>query len=239
MDKTVNVFGCSHTYGTGLDDCGLTEPWKDNSTTSWPYYIFDQEQIANYSFNGCSNDTIALRLIRHTTKENIVIIMFTYPERMHYIRDGYNFVISPTYCDAISENGNENWVGKQLAEKHSEKNKRFIIDNFDDNFIEINFLKNILLCQYFCVSNQIEYYFTMVNKREKTVMRQSLEQYRDSLYNSINWSKIFLVENKYGYCDYAKTINAEYGNDNAHYGADYHKLFGNLFLDWINLKKKV
>lgn len=239
MDKIVNVFGDSHTYGNGLDDCGLIEPWRQHSTKSWAYYMFPKEQIANYSYPGCSNDTISLRLIRHTTKQNIVMIMFTYPERIHFVKNGYNFLVSPTNCSSISESGNENLIAKQLAEKHSEANKKLIVDNFDDNFMEIQFLKNILLCQYFCESNQIEYYFTLVNHRLKTEMRQSLEKYRDSLFESINWSNIFLVDNKYGFTDYAEKVDADYGNDNAHYGHDYHKLFGKLFLDWINTKKKV
>ena len=239
MDKIVNVFGDSHTYGDGLDDSGHNQPWEEHSTKSWPYHMFKKENVINYAYPGCSNDTISLRLVRHTTKENIALIMFTYPERIHFTKNGYNFILSHNNFFSISENGDENWVAKQIAEKHSEKNKKFFIDNFDDNFLEINFLKNILLCQCFCESNKIEYYFTLVNKREKTTMLQSLEKYRDSLYNSINWSKIFLVENKYGYCDYARTVSAEYGKDNSHYGEHYHKLFGNLFLDWINAKKKV
>ena len=239
MDKKILVFGDSHTYGTGLDDCGHTEPWKQHSTKSWPYHVFQKTEIVNHSYPGCSNDTIVLRLIRHTTKQNIALIMFTYPERMHFIKNGYNFLISPTSCFPISENGNENWIAKQLAEKHSEENKKLMVDNFDDNFLEVLFLKNILLCQCFCESNQIEYYFTIVNHREKTEMRQSLKKYRDSLVESINWSNIFLVDNKFGFTDYAQKVNAEYGNDGAHYGYEYHKLFGNLFLDWINAKKKV
>jgi len=239
MDKVINVFGDSHTYGDGLDDCGHVEPWKEHSSKTWPYHMFEKKLIVNYSYPGCSNDTIGLKLIRHTTQKNMVLIMFTYPERMHYIRDGYNFLVSHNTSFSISENGNENFVAKQLAKKHSERNKKFVVDNFDDNFLEINFLKNILLCQYFCESKQIEYYFTIVTKREKTKMRQSLEKYRNSLYNSINWHNVFLPENKYGFSDYAEKIKAEKGNDNRHYGPRYHQLFGSLFLDWINSKKKV
>ena len=239
MDKIVNVFGDSHTYGNGLDDCGLVEPWRQHSTKSWAYYMFPKEQIANYSYPGCSNDTISLRLIRHTTKQNIVMIMFTYPERIHFVKNGYNFLVSPTNCSSISENGNENWIGKQIADKHREEYKRFVVNNFDKDFWEIQFLKNVLMCQYFCESNQIEYYFTMGIHKEKTPMHQSLKKYRDNLYQSINWSNVFLVDNKYGFTDYGKKINAERNSDGFHFGEQYHKLFGELFLDWINTKKKV
>jgi len=239
MDKIVNLFGDSHTYGDGLEDCGHDRPWQQHSLHSWPYHMFPASQIKNFSYPGCSNDTICLRLARHTTKQNIVMIMFTYPERLHLIKKGYNFVVSHNFSQSVSENGNENWVAKQIAEKDKERDQKFVLDNFDDNFLEIMFLKNILWCQFFCESKNIEYYFTMVTKRQKTKMKQSLELYRDSLYDSINWRNIFLIEGKYGFADYGIQTNAERGNDNSHFGIDYHKMFAGHFLDWINNKKQV
>ena len=165
--------------------------------------------------------------------------MFTYPERLHIIKHGYNFVIGPSFSQSVSESGNENWVSKQIAEKEKEKDIKFIVDNFDDNFLEILFLKNILWCQYFCESNNIEYYFTMVTNRHKNIMKQSLEKYRDGLYNNIKWNNFFLVENKYGFADWGKHINADKGNDGTHFGHKYHEEFGRMFLDWIANKKQV
>ena len=81
--------------------------------------------------------------------------MFTYPERLHLIKKGYNFVVSHNFSQSVSENGRENWIAKQIAEKDEEKDKKFVIDNFDDNFLEIMFLKNILWCQFFCESKNI------------------------------------------------------------------------------------
>ena len=130
-------------------------------------------------------------------------------------------------------------MAKQIAEKDEEKNTRYFVENFDDNFLEMIFLKNILWCQYFCVSNNIEYYFTLANTYEKTKMGGSLEKYRDSLYNNINWNNIFLIENIHGFRDYAEKVNAKKLSDKKHYDQEYNKLFGNLFLDWINLKKQV
>ena len=94
MDKKINLFGDSHTYGNGLSDCGLEQPWAQHSCLTWPYQIFDKDKINNYSYPGCSNDTIALKLVRHTTQEHQVMIMFTFPERLHLIRKGYNFVVN-------------------------------------------------------------------------------------------------------------------------------------------------
>ena len=237
--KKILLLGDSHTYGDGLPDVGHNEPWKEFSKKTWPYYIFKEEFINNKSFPGNANDIISLNLVRNIDKTNLVIIMFTHQERQHLIRKGYNFVTSHNYTKPISDNGDENWVAKQIAEKDKERDQKFVLDNFDDNFLEIMFLKNILWCQFFCESKNIEYYFTMVTKRQKTKMKQSLELYRDSLYDSINWRNIFLIEGKYGFADYGIQTNAERGNDNSHFGIDYHKMFAGHFLDWINNKKQV
>ena len=47
MDKVINVFGDSHTYGDGLDDCGHVEPWKEHSSKTWPYHMFEKKLIVN------------------------------------------------------------------------------------------------------------------------------------------------------------------------------------------------
>ena len=73
------------------------------------------------------------------------------------------------------------------------KNKNYMLDNFDDNFLEIIYLRNILYCQNFCESNHIEYYFTLGTARSKTKMQGSLEKYRDSIRKHINWKNIFLA----------------------------------------------
>ena len=239
MDKLINVFGDSHTYGDGLPDCGNEKPWEQHSLLSWPYHVFDANNIKNFSRPGCSNDTISLELHRQTSKENVVLIMFTYPERLHIIKNGYNFIASHNFVESVSDNDNENWIAMQLGKKFETDFKEFVVKNFDDDYLEIIFLKNILFCQYFCESNNIKYYFTMVTKRQKNHLNGTLKKYRDSLYNSINWENIFLVDGKYGFSDYAKKIKAKRGPDGNHFDVDYHKVFGNLFLDWIHRKNQL
>jgi len=178
MVEKINVFGDSHTYGDGLSDCGHENPWEQYSLLTWPYHMFDREQIRNFSWTGCSNDTIGLKLLRHTSKENAVLIMFTYPERLHIIKNGYNFIASHNFAESVSDNGEENWIAKQLAKKFETEFKEFVLKNFDDDYLEILFLKNILFCQYFCESNNIKYYFSLVTKREKNNMAGSVKKYR-------------------------------------------------------------
>ena len=145
MDKTVLVFGDSHTYGDGLPDCGHVEPWKQHSKLSWPYYVFPKEaQIKNHAYPGCSNDTICLKLVRQASEGDTVLIMFSYPERLHIVKNGYNFIASHNFAESVSDNGDENWIAKQIAKKFETEFKEFVIKNFDDDYLEIIFLKNIL-----------------------------------------------------------------------------------------------
>ena len=66
-----------------------------------------------------------------------------------------------------------------------------------------------------------------------------MEKYRDSIRKHINWKNIFLVDGKYGFEEYALKTNARKGSDNSHFGLEYNRLFGKLFLDWILEKKQV
>ena len=237
MVKDILLLGDSHTFGTGIDDSSLHEPWADYSNKSWAYHMFDKTNIENKSYPGCSNDAIALKLVRHAHNKKCVLIMFTYPERIHLTKNSCNFNASHHSFQDLSDDRKEALAGKQLSLTHKNEYTKLITKYFDDNLLELLFLKNILLCQSFCKSNKLEYYFTLVDHREKTRCTSSLEKYRDSLYQNINWDKIFLVEGKYGFDNYAKKIGASLGIDKDHWCEDYHRVFGNLFLDWINKEK--
>jgi len=237
MVKDILLLGDSHTYGAGIDDASLHEPWNDYSKKSWAYHMFDQTDIVNKSYPGCSNDVISLKLVRHAHNKGLILIMFTYPERIHFTKNSCNFNASPRSFGGLSDDGKEDWAAKQLAIKHKDQYTKLITNYYDDNLLELLFLKNVLFCQSFCKSNNLEYYFTLVDHRERTRCTSSLKKYIDGLYQNIDWNKIFLVEGKYGFDNYANKINAGLGTDNDHWGEDYHRVFGDLFLDWINKEK--
>ena len=237
MDNIL-LLGDSHTYGAGIDDASLTNSWKDHSNKSWAYHMFDKDKIENKSYPGCSNDTISLKLVRHVSNKDLVLIMFSYPERIHMTKNSCNFNVSHRFVGSFSDDYKENYVAKQIAEKYADEYKDLIIKYFDDNLLELLFLKNILFCQTFCQSNNLKYYFTMVDFRSKTTCTSSLKKYRDSLYKSIAWDKIFLVDNKYGFGNYGNHTNAKKGLDGSHWHEDFHKTFGKLFLKFIEEDRK-
>ena len=239
QNKKILLLGDSHTYGDGLDDVGHNEPWKEFSKKTWAYHLFNPNTIQNKSYPGIANDLISLALVRNISQIKLVIIMFTYPERQHIIRKDCNFAVSHNFNSSISDNGKENWVAKQFAKKFEKQNLKTIVENYEDTLLELNYLKNILFCQSFCESKNIDYFFTTVQHRSKIKTIGSVEKNRDALFNNINWKKIFLIENQFGFTDYAKHIKADKGLDNQHYDEKYHKIFGNLFKKHLKQDRKI
>ena len=126
MDKNLNIFGDSYLYGNGLADCGYDMPWIQHSKSTWPYHVFKNYIIKNHAHAGCSNDMISLKLVRHASKENEVLIMFTYPERLHTITKGYNFCVGNQSTTSITDNGQENFIAWQIKEKHEQEHIRHV-----------------------------------------------------------------------------------------------------------------
>lgn len=83
------TFGCSYTYGTGLDDC---KNWFFNqlnnlkpSKLGWASLLADKLhlELVNLSFPGSSNTEIMYNVLKQNyNKDDTVIIMWT-----HYVRD--------------------------------------------------------------------------------------------------------------------------------------------------------
>ena len=73
----------------------------------------------------------------------------------------------------------------------------------------------------------------MVNNREAVKMGGSLQSYRDSIVNEIDWKKFYFVDGKYGFSDYATFTKADLSSDGKHWGSEYHKTFGKLMKKYI------
>ena len=71
--------------------------------------------------------------------------------------------------------GDENWVAKQINDKFETQNKKLVIENYEDSYLEIKMLMNILFCQNYLKNKNIPYCFTMVNNREAVKIAGSLQ----------------------------------------------------------------
>lgn len=85
------TFGCSHTYGVGLEDCqdriinGVKVPCESPSLLSWPNIVANALglELHNQAWPAASNVEILYNLLNFDFKDSdIVVIMWS-----HYVRD--------------------------------------------------------------------------------------------------------------------------------------------------------
>ena len=87
--KRIVAFGCSHTFGMGLEDCFLGEEQKfkspkTSSKFAWPNLLANRFNVDcyNQSIPGGSNFEILQKIIEHEyTKDDIVVVGWTTPQR--------------------------------------------------------------------------------------------------------------------------------------------------------------
>ena len=113
------------------------------------------------------------------------------------------------------------------------QNKKLVIENYEDSYLEIKMLLTMLFCQNYLQNKNIPYCFTMVKNREAIKMGGSLQSYRDRIVDEIDWKKFYFVDGKYSFSDYAKFTNAQRSSDGQHWGSEYHKTFGKLMKKYI------
>ncbi len=110
------TFGCSNTYGQGLEDCY----WEDNesfkygpSQYAWPQLVANRLGIecCNESIPGASNKLIMHQIISFPLlPTDTVVVMWSFQDRFHIITDDisknvfYHKPITPWHKDKASKN---------------------------------------------------------------------------------------------------------------------------------------
>lgn len=146
--KLIYVAGCSHTFGTGLE-----------LEDTWPYQFkelfikkeqlnSDDCNLMNFAVGAHSNDYISRILMTQSRliKPDMIIVYFTAKERTEYVSEYSVKEIGPWQI-------NENTALPEAISYY---------DYYTDELGHINMLKNILLLQYFCKHNNIDYIFSCV-----------------------------------------------------------------------------
>ncbi len=147
--KRLITFGCSHTYGHGLDDCCLPNlhPGLDPSKFSWPAVLANQlgVDLVNLSIPGASNKLIWKTILdTEFLKNDVVITMWTYIERWAIFNDTTSTIdIVPTYTSSST-----NIYYRNLYSKY---------DSIIDFYNRCNFI------QYYLNSKEIQNYHLVVN----------------------------------------------------------------------------
>ena len=149
MNRLV-TFGCSHTFGVDLN-----YPEKE----CWPTQLANALQVplVNKGRGGASN-----RYIQHSVlnfefnKDDLVIILWTYPDRYHIFKDGGK---PYEYINVWSKNVNSKFWFKNLTTDYNEKFSNKSIVNHVNLFLQNKDIKTYNMV----VSSEFKYYFDITD----------------------------------------------------------------------------
>jgi hypothetical protein len=158
------VCGCSFTLGTGLD---IEESWA---------FLFKERlaeqrglpassvNLMNFSQGGASNDYIARTLIEQSARvrPEVIVAGFTQMNRFELLDETTAFYFQPSQLEKYVR------AGGKLAELG--RLGEFLYLGTDETLEKIRMIKNMLLLQYFCQREGIQFVFFLF----ESLMRDDL-----------------------------------------------------------------
>lgn len=209
--KRIYVAGCSHTFGTGLNE---EETWPSRfKKTFCKIYNYSKNDVnlMNFGMGGQSNDYIARNIIVqcNEVKPDLLVILFTYPSRIEYL-----------------EKKNIRSIGIWNVNDDNDSNAIGYYTYYTDEIGYKNLIKNILLVQYFCKAKNIDYIFSLIEC--KYLLKNKFA------HNIACKSLADLLDKKY-ICDF--TIKClDRAADNLHYGSKSHNAFAENLIKFYSKK---
>jgi hypothetical protein len=89
------AFGCSNTYGQGLEDCYVNGSHGDSpSKLSWPFLLGEllEKEVVNNGYPSVSNFEILYRILNFDFQKNdVVVILWTFYFRDLIFKDAKNY----------------------------------------------------------------------------------------------------------------------------------------------------
>ena len=162
MQNRLITFGCSFTFGHGLEDCfnPPVYPGKEPSKFAWPSLLADDLNLSliNTSRCGSSNLEILCKILEFDFLENdLIIIMWSFPDRDLLFQNGTSSTISAWDDEkklwfklhTIEDMGVRSWLYIHHAQTYlTQKNKKFynIFANYQKlkdhkkDFLKVNYL---------------------------------------------------------------------------------------------------
>ena len=175
--KRLITFGCSHTYGHGLDDCLLPNymPGPLPSKYAWPSILRNllNIKVINLSRPGSSNKMIWKTILDTSLNEDdIVIILWTYRDRWCVFNDTN---------DNVYEQDIGPWIKNKLSKIYY-KNFYSILDTKIDFYNRTNFI------HYYLNSKNIKNYH-LVYESTKDFPKWNNVKFEFDLINYELWPK--------------------------------------------------
>jgi hypothetical protein len=138
------TYGCSNTYGEGLEDCWTGTMWgPEPSKFAWPQLLADKMNLdcVNLGFPGVSNKYIWNKVLNtEFQKGDKVVILWTYFSRFCFFRD------DGSSQRIMAQDATNKKLNKKTRAAASFYYSHFYSkkDSVDDNFLRITFIKDYL-----------------------------------------------------------------------------------------------
>jgi hypothetical protein len=240
MVLKIAAFGCSVTFGDEFIDSSHNDIIVP-SNHIWVNHLLNDAEIFNYAISGAGCDQIMKRILAvDLTEINLVVVMWTYMERLTLYKDNFPINFSPNQFVCYDQDIN---INKLLLNKFKDKSKLKNLQNVyetifcEQKMLYNDYFKNILLAQQYLELHNKKFYFTTVFNyfHEYELIRKKINSIKndtDIFYSNINRSKFFLPEdlgfkqwtNKYNYDKFER----------GHYKEQAHIEFSSLFKSWID-----
>jgi hypothetical protein len=236
----IAVFGCSFVFGDEFPDASPFGIVKSSKHT-WANHLYKDATVINYGISGASCDQIMAKILTiDLTDVDLVIVMWTFMERLTFYKDNVPITFSPNGIILYDQDLKKcHLIARKFKDKSRIKNLQTVYNTmlFEQKIIFNKYFKNILLTQQYLTLLNKKFYFTsMINyfSEYESVRKKinSIKNNTDMFYLKIDKNKFFLPENL-GFEQWADKYSYQ-SFEQGHYKELAHIDFASLFKIWIN-----
>ena len=238
MEHRLIAFGCSFTFGHGLEDC-----WDENyqscgkypSNLAWPSVLAQilKKECVNMSLPGSSNKLILSRITNFEfQKKDIAVILWSKTPRVSIFTNKDHYVnLSTAYIQDRKDKHDyfwqtiENYTGYN-KEEYINLNKTYYTDYYEeydalhDQFVRMNFVHNYLK------KYKIKSYHLMMDTeiKEKNMKKFNHLMMDDINFKIFDWKKDYKIDT---------ALDDKFGWKAAHPGPKSQWLFASNINKWF------
>ena len=240
MGLQIAVFGCSCVFGDEFPDASLHGIVKSSKHT-WANHLYKDATVINYGISGASCDQIMAKILTiDLTDVDLVIVMWTFMERLTFYKDNFPITFSPKGIILYDQDSKTcDLIVRKFKDKSRIKNLQTVYNTmlFEQKIIFNEYFKNILLTQQYLTLLNKKFYFTSTINyfSEYESVRKKINNIKnntDMFYLKIDKNKFFLPENL-GFGQWANKYSYQ-SFEQGHYGELAHIDFASLFMAWVN-----
>ena len=240
MVLKIAAYGCSFTFGDEFPDASINNVVQPSKHT-WVNHLYKDATVINYGISGASCNQIMTKILSTDLSDiDLVVVMWTYMERLTLYKDNFPINFSPNNINLYNQDLKIcNLISQKFKNKSKLKNLQNIYESMlvEHKMLFNEYFKNILLTQHYLKLLNKKFYFTSTFNyfSEYDIIRKkinSITNDTDIFYSKIDRDKFFLPENL-GFAGWANKCGYQ-SFAQGHCGELAHIDFASLFMTWVN-----